>query len=701
MILSNKKTNLPQIEEYRNISISETEALVKNGCFCEDWSKVNVKEGFAAERVRNVSFSGNIYLGIFKRKITFAGGIERYSGIYNATIHNCVIDDDVYINQIKNYIANYHIGKNVLIESIDTLTVDGASCFGNGVRTPVLNETGGREIPIYNELSAHTAYLIAFYRHKPMLINKLTGMIDDYTDGIRSNMGTIAEGAHLLNCRTLLNVYIGPYAKIEGIYRLNNGSVNSSEKAPSYIGSGVIAENFITASGCTISESSVVNHCFIGQGTILGKQYSAENSVFFANCQGFHGEACSVFAGPYTVSHHKSTLLIAAYFSFLNAGSGSNQSNHMYKLGPIHQGIVERGSKTASDSYILWPAKIGAFSLVMGRHYRNMDTSDLPFSYLIENSNESFLAPGVNLRSIGTIRDAQKWPKRDRRKDDNMLDCIVFNLLSPYSIRKIIRGVEVLENLKKISGQASDYYMYNSVKMTNRALEKGLSLYKSAITKFLGSGLVKKLEIADYSNEEEMRKTIAPNSEYEGCGGRNATDKYPGKDEGTGEWIDMAGLLVPKEKVMKMIEGIENNRITSLCEINKIFHQWKDNYLKWSWNWIVSRLKTEEGIDVENVSAKRLIKFVEKWKNAVVTLDNMIYEDAKKEFTLKSQTGFGIDGKDETRISDFENVRGEFTSHPAVTEIIEHIEKKSRSADIVIAKLNRCLPEQSRLNNEI
>ena len=75
-----------------------------------------------------------------------------------------------------------------------------------------------------------------------------------------------------------------------------------------------------------------------------------------------NGEACAIFAGPFTVSMHKSSLLIAGMYSFLNAGSGSNQSNHMYKLGPIHQGIVERGSKTTSDSYILWPARVGAFS---------------------------------------------------------------------------------------------------------------------------------------------------------------------------------------------------------------------------------------------------------------------------------------------------------------------------------------------------
>lgn len=656
---------------YRKIAPSEIEILQNNGCLCDDWSNVNVKDGFIANHIRNVSFSGQIHLGIFRRKITFAGGIERYSGIYNATIHNCIIDDDVYINQVKNYIANYVIRKNVVIECVDTLTVDGKSCFGNGTRVAVLNEAGGREIPVYDKLSAHTAYLIAFYRHKPILISGLCDMIDEYAKSICSDMGIIGESTHIHSSRNITNINIGPYANIEGIYRLKNGSINSSEKDPSYIGTGVIAENFITASGCTICESSVVNNCFIGQGTVLSKQYSAENSVFFANCQGFHGEACSIFAGPYTASHHKSTLLIAAYYSFLNAGSGSNQSNHMYKLGPIHQGIIERGSKTTSDSYLLWPAKIGSFSLVMGRHYRNTDTSDLPFSYLIENSNESFLAPGVNLRSIGTIRDAQKWPKRDRRKDDDLLDCIIFNLLSPWSAQKIIKGIEILENLKKISGPSSDYYMYNSVKMTNRALERGICLYKLGVTKFLGSGLIKKLEINEYLNEDEMRKAIAP----------SGTD-------GNGEWIDMAGLLVPKDKVLDMIREIENNNITSLSEINHIYHEWKDNYLAWSWNWIVSRLKTEAGIDVETVTAKQLTLFVEKWKNAVVKLDNMIYDDAKKEFTLKSQTGFGIDGKDKTRISDFENVRGEFTNHPAVTEILEHIDKKSRLADKIIEKLS-------------
>ena len=657
---------------YRNLLPGEINLMEKNGCFCADWSKIQVKEGFKADRLRSVSFSGDVSLGVFSRQFEIQGGIVKLSGIYNAVIHHCIIDDDVYINQVKNYLANYRIGKNVIIESVDTMGVTGMSSFGNGTRIAVLNETGGREIPIYNQLSVHTAYLLAFYRHRPTLIAILIKMVDDYTQSVSSEMGHIEEGAQLLSCRTILNVNIGPYAKIESIYRLNNGTINSSEKDPSYVGPGVIAEDFISLSGSSISDSSVISKCFIGQGTVLGKQYSAENSVFFANCQGFHGEACSIFAGPYTVSHHKSTLLIAGYYSFMNAGSGSNQSNHMYKLGPIHQGIVERGSKTASDSYLLWPAKIGAFSLVMGRHYRNPDTSDLPFSYLIENTDESFLAPGITLRSIGTIRDARKWPRRDRRKDDKLLDSIVFNLLSPYSIQKMIKGIQILENLKKTSGPSSEYYMYNSAKITISAMERGIKLYRLGITKFLGNGLTKKLEANDFADEEQMRLALASNG-----------------TEGAGEWTDMGGLMVPKEKIDWLVEEVEKGKISSLEQMNSLFHEWKENYFLWAWNWTVPRLLTEAGIDVATTTAKQLDAFVDQWKNAVVSLDQMMYEDARKEFTLKSQTGFGIDGEAETRMSDFENVRGEFTNHPAVVDIIEHIDKKSKLAQKVKEDLAR------------
>ncbi len=114
-----------------------------------------------------------------------------------------------------------------------------------------------------------------------------------------------------------------------------------------------MGRDFVASLGAKIGGSSIIERCFIGQSCHIDHLFSAHDSLIFANCNLENGEACAIFAGPFTVSSHKSSLLIAGHFSFLNAGSGSNQSNHLYKLGPIHQGVVERGSKTSSDSYNL------------------------------------------------------------------------------------------------------------------------------------------------------------------------------------------------------------------------------------------------------------------------------------------------------------------------------------------------------------
>ncbi|WP_289055721.1 DUF4954 family protein [Carboxylicivirga marina] len=652
------------MNKYRLLTEQEIQELEQRSCICSNWQLVLVDEAFNPSAIRNVSFSGNVKLGYFSRSFTFPGGVEKKAGISNATIHNCIIESDAYINQVKNHIANYHIHSNVVIENVDSIITEKENCFGNGVQVSALNEAGGREISIYNELSAHTAYIMAMYRHQPVVIEKLQKLIDNYREGICSSMGTISEGALLINCRTIIDVNIGAFAKVEGIYRLCNGSINSSYKAPSYFGPGVIAEDFIAASGSRVSDSSLLSKCFIGQGCELGKHYSAENSVFFANCQGFHGEACSIFAGPYTVTHHKSTLLIAGYFSFMNAGSGSNQSNHMYKLGPIHQGVVERGSKTTSDSYLLWPARIGAFSLVMGRHYRNPDTSQLPFSYLIENKDESILAPGVNLRSVGTIRDARKWPKRDKRTDSKLLDFINFNLLSPFTIQKMINGKKVLKDLMQSSGQTSDYYMYNSVKIANGSLRRGIELYNTGIIKFLGNALIKKLEDVIFVSLSELRNSLSKASDF-----------------GIGEWIDMAGLLVPKERVMTLLDDLQNDNISDLDELNKRYESLHDNYFDYAWTWCLKVFKDEFDLDFQKAEIDQILTFVDEWKKCVIELDNMVYADAHKEFTLNNQTGFGIDGSEETRISDFEQVRGEFEKHPSVQDISNHIREKSRLAE--------------------
>lgn len=658
------------MKNYRNLTDEEVRQLSQQSCIADDWSNITVAANFTPQWVHHTRFSGRVQLGVFEKEFTLRGGIKKHSGLRHVTLHNVLIGDNCCIENIQNYIANYEIGDDTFIENVDIILVDGPTTFGNGVEAAVLNETGGREVLINDKLSAHQAYILALYRHRPELINRMKGMTDFYSNKHASNVGTIGKRVMILNAGSICNVRIGDEAHICGACRLSNGSINSNKYAPVHIGHGVICDDFIISSGSHIDEGTMLTRCFIGQACHLGHNYSASDSLFFSNCQGENGEACAIFAGPFTVTHHKSTLLIAGMFSFMNAGSGSNQSNHMYKLGPIHQGTLERGAKTTSDSYILWPARVGAFSLVMGRHVNHSDTSNLPFSYLIEQQNTTYLVPGVNLRSVGTIRDAQKWPKRDKRTDPNKLDFINYNLLSPYTIQKMFAGRQILKELKRVSGEISETYSFQSAKIKNSSLNNGIKYYETAIHKFLGNSVIKRLENIEFKNDEEIRQRLRPESSV-----------------GSGEWVDISGLIAPKTEIDQLISDVEQGKITKLKEMNAAFAKMHADYYTSEWTWAYHKLKEFYGIDPEKITAQQVIEIVECWKEAVVNLDRMVYNDARKEFSLSSMTGFGADGScDEMRL-DFEQVRGDFESNTFVTAVLKHIEDKEALGNELISRV--------------
>ena len=656
---------------YRPLSEKEIATLTVYGCSSESWKNVQVTEDFSPSFFSNVHFSGTIFLGTYHKVFELAGGVKKHAGIYNCILHNCIIENDVYIDKIHNYISNYSIREGSYIENIDLLIVDEVSTFGNGISVPVMNEGGGRNIPIYDNLSAPLAYMLALYRYRPVLIQNLLDMIQDYSLKQQSDKGTIGKNVRIVNCGSIKNVRIGDYAILEGATYLENGTIISNENAPVHIGFGVKCNDFIINSGSSITDSTIVSGCFVGQGCILGKNFSALDSVFFANCQGFLGEATSVFAGPYTVTHHKSSMLLAGMYSFFNAGSGTNQSNHMYKLGPVHQGITERGVKTASDSYLSWPARIGAFTLVMGRHTKHSDTSDLPFSYLIENNTDSFLIPGINLQSAGTIRDAQKWPLRDSRKDSILLDPVNFNLLNPYTVQKMVRGVEILKNLYSSSKENTEVYLYKNCKIKKSFLLKGIELYNSAIYKFIGDSLINQLKDVDYNSLSEIRHLL-----------------IPGNKIGTGSWIDLSGLLAPATEIENLIKSIENKEI-DLTGIELQLWKIHAQYDQSAWSWVSHNLNEYLGKNINEVDLNDLISLIERWKTSVIKLDQLIYSDAKKEFNQTSKTAYGVDGNDVQADQDFESVRGNFESDTFVKEIANHIKTETETAENLIHKLSK------------
>ena len=118
-------------------------------------------------------------------------------------------------------------------------------------------------------------------------------MIENYARKRPLKPGVLEQGTEIINTGTITDVDIGENATIRGASLLKNGTIASNSHAPVFIGEGVIAKNFIVLSGSKVDSGALVDKCFVGQGVEMGKQFSAENSVFFANSEAFHGEAVS------------------------------------------------------------------------------------------------------------------------------------------------------------------------------------------------------------------------------------------------------------------------------------------------------------------------------------------------------------------------------------------------------------------------
>lgn len=659
---------------YRLLTQEEKKRLQDNRCTSESWDTVYVKDPFEPARIKNAGFSGRIYLGTFSKTITLKSGMKMPCGIYDAELHNVTVGDNVLIKKINHHIANYDIGNDTVIINTEIITVDEETSFGNGAEAVVINEGGGREIPIYDTLSAHTAYLIALYRHRKVLITKLQQMIQEYVEGKTSSHGTIGSHVHINNCQILRNVHIDSYTVLEGVGELSNGTIRSCVEDPSYVGINVIAKDFIICEGGSVSENTIIDHCFVGQATQLSKQYSAENSVFFANCGGYHGEACSIFAGPYTVTHHKSTLLIACLVSFLNAGSGSNQSNHMYKLGPNHQGVIERGSKTASNSYMLWPMKVGAFTLIIGRHYGNSDTTEFPFSYLIEHDGESLLIPAINLRSIGTIRDSRKWPKRDNRKAPVKFDHLNFHLLSPFTIKNVIEGQNKLRDIKRRAGHSTQTYYYNGVKIRRSALDKGIDIYDTAITRYLGNIVVNFLRKYDFQTIDELKAILTP---------------QPFAASGAGTWLDIVGLIAPKAEIESVIHEVEQGRIKTTGELDARFSEINAQFEQFELAWVMRKIEDTYRLSLQQFTQEIFTTIITKWIKAVAVLDEMRCSDAEKEFAQTARVGYALNDGETERDAEYLEINGDVNDNDFIIELRERLQAKQLTAGQLIDKISK------------
>jgi len=643
---------------YTHLTESQVTQLASQGCTAANWHEVTIAPGCDLTRIARSSFSGTVRIGD-TGGLHIVDGVELPSGIYDACLANCHVGDRVRISRIGSVVSNYMIDHDVLIEDVAALVADRNATYGNGIELEAINEGGGRGITIVNDLTSQTAYLQGVMRHNKAFTETLRHLIDAKVNDTRQEQGGVAQGARILHCGAIRNVNIGLKALVHGAQFLENGTIQSCPEHPTEVGEGVQARSFIISEGSRVESGALLDKVFVGQAVKMGKQFSAENSLFFANCEAFHGEAVSLFAGPYTVTHHKSTLLIAGLFSFYNAGSGTNQSNHMYKLGPVHQGVLERGCKTGSFSYLLLESHIGAFSVVIGKHYANLDLSNLPFSYISEEEGHSKIVPAMNLVSVGTVRDGEKWPKRDGRKAPNKRDLIVFDVFSPYTVERMRRGRDELLSLSEKVPREKLSVMYGGAQLSRLLLKKGAKYYSLAVTRYVLGKLMGRVKeaLAAHPAWDDAIASLKPSAGLQ----RPLA------------WTDLGGLLTPQERLAALEDRVSTGAIGSYDQLLGECRSLHEAYLKDEWQYVAEVYASEYGTPVEALTKEKALAAADEWESAALSLHGMVLEDSKREFGAFARIGYGLDRADEDMQRDFEAVRGTIETNSVVQKLLSEV----------------------------
>ena len=584
----------------------EINVLENNSCWAEDWTRVKVDEDFRPNYFHRVMFYGDIYLGNFEKNVEVAPGFVKHSGINDATLRNVSVGDNCLIEKIGNYINNYTIGSDCHIANVSTIETTEGATYGEGNIISVLNEVGDGNIIAFRDLNSQLAAFmvdnISDNQQEPSLQKALRRLIDENIERNRAERGTIGNNVKIVNTKEITNTVIYDDCEIDGAARLSDCTIMSNRQNNVYIGTGVICENTIICDGSSVTNSVKMQDCFVGEACQITNGFTASQSVFFANSYMANGEACAAFCGPFTASHHKSSLLIGGQFSFYNAGSATNFSNHAYKMGPMHYGTLERGTKTASGAYLLMPAKIGTFSVLFGKLMYHPDTRDLPFSYLIAYGDIMYLSPGRNLTTVGLYRDIRKWPKRDIRPKQGRKSIVNFDWLSPFSVGEILRGKKILERLRDASGDNVSTYNYHEYVIKASSLQKGIKYYDIALRIYMGAVLKRhKLET-------------------------------PKTNVGLGNWKDLAGLLLPESEERRIAEEIKNGTLDTIEGVIEQFEIINANYSEYRWAWTYRMICEYYGLDeITEADAERVRQDYVTARRAWIA---EIRKDAEKEYQL-------------------------------------------------------------------
>ena len=123
--------------------------------------------------------------------------------------------------------------------------------------------------------------------------------------------------------------------------------------------------------------------------------------------------------------------------------------------------------------------------------------------------------------------------------------------------------------------------------------------------------------------------------------------------------------------VFWLIKDVVDERISTVQELLARIKEIHDAYGDDEWDYVCTAAEQEYGFSPANLTRDSLIELAKKWESVSSSLNSLVLENTKSEFSKVSMISYGLDLDEENRSKDFKAVRGTFDTNPVVAKLLE------------------------------
>ncbi|MBI3614989.1 MAG: DUF4954 family protein [Candidatus Omnitrophica bacterium] len=476
-------------------------ALSKQGNTASDWKSVRAAKGFDPARVSNCHFAGPVLLSSFTGTVEVEG-VEFPTGLSHSVLSSCVVGKNVFLRNVR-LINKSVIREGAVLFDVGALTIDGVESFANGLEVLIAIETGGREIPLFAELTVEGAWVLSRSRGNQALIDSYAAQIQSYVKAASAPFNVVGPKAKILHTPRVTGIFLGPSAVIDSAAAVSHAAVLSAPDEATRISDGALVKSSILQWGSEVTSGAIVDSSLLTEHSHVERHGKVTHSLLGPNTGVAEGEVTSALLGPFVGFHHQSLLIAALWPEGKgNVAYGANiGSNHTAKA-PDQEIWPGEGTFFGLGVNVKFPTDLtrSPYSIIASCVNMLPQKVEFPFSLInTPASAYSGISPAYNEILPGWVlsdniymvkRNEGKYQKRNKAKRSRFL----FEVFRPDIVdgmadarnRLQVPSMKELYTSKEIRGLGKNYLLEASRK-------RGVETYTFYIRAYALSGLKREL----------------------------------------------------------------------------------------------------------------------------------------------------------------------------------------------------------------